>query len=79
MAMIPLKEYAERLGKNPVVAAQKAGRGTFQTARKIGCQWFVEETEPWPDLRVTSGKYRNWSRYRHPERRPEAEEKPPEE
>ena len=75
--MIPLKEYAEKLGKNPVVAAQKAGRGTFQTARKIGCQWFVEETEPWPDLRVKSGKYRNWSRYRHPERNQPPEEDTP--
>lgn len=57
MAMIPLKQYAEKLGKNPVVAAQKAARGGFTTARKIGCQWFIEESEPYGDNRVTSGRY----------------------
>lgn len=57
MSMIPLKEYAERLGKNPQVVYQKAARGTFRTAKKIGRQWFIEETEPYNDSRVTSGKY----------------------
>ena len=57
MGMIPLKEYAEKLGKNPVVAAQKAERGGFITARKIGRQWFIDEAEPYTDGRVRSGKY----------------------
>lgn len=55
--MIPLKEYANRLGKNPVTAAQRAARGAFTTAKKIGCQWFIEEGEPWVDGRVRSGDY----------------------
>ena len=64
MAMILLQEYAKKLGKNPVVAAQKAARGGFQTARKIGCQWFIEETEPYIDGRVTSGRYVGQNRKR---------------
>lgn len=66
MAMIPLKEYAEKLGKNPVTAAQKASRGGFRTARKIGCQWFIDENEPYGDNRVTHGRYVG---YRRPARR----------
>lgn len=57
MVMIPLKEYAEGLGKNPVTATQKAERGGFLTARKIGRQWFIDENEPYSDLRVKSGRY----------------------
>lgn len=57
MSMIPLKEYAERLNKNPQVVYQKAARGTFRTARKIGRQWFIDESEPYNDSRVTSGRY----------------------
>ena len=57
MGMIPLKEYSEKLGKNPVTAAQKAARGGFNTARKIGRQWFIDENEPYGDGRIKSGKY----------------------
>lgn len=55
--LIPLKEYAEKLGKNPDNARQLAWRGSFQTAQKIGRDWFVEDIEPWPDRRVKSGAY----------------------
>lgn len=58
--MITLKEYAERLGKNPVVVRQKALRGGFNTARKIGRDWHIDEDEPYLDNRVKSGKYRDW-------------------
>ena len=57
MAMITLKEYAERHGKNPVIVRQKAIRGGFQTARKFGRDWIIDEEEPYIDNRVTSGKY----------------------
>ena len=57
---ILLKEYCERLGKNPVNARQLIARGSFQTVEKIGRDWFVDEDEPWPDRRVKSGKYRDW-------------------
>lgn len=57
MAMITLKEYAEHHGKNPVVVRQKAIRGGFQTAKKIGRDWFIEESEEYTDNRIRSGKY----------------------
>lgn len=57
MAMITLKEYAERHGKNPVIVRQKAIRGGFQTARKFGRDWIIDENEEYVDNRVTSGKY----------------------
>lgn len=66
MALILLKEYAIKLGRDPVVVTQKAARGTFKTARKIGRQWFIEEDEPYSDARVTSGKYIGQSRRRRP-------------
>ena len=57
MALIPLKEYAERLGKNPVTARQKALRGGFKTAQKMGRDWFIDEDEPYEDNRIKSGDY----------------------
>lgn len=58
--LIPLTEYAKLHGKNPAIARQAAGRGSFQTARKMGRDWVVDDAEPWPDRRVKSGAYRNW-------------------
>jgi len=57
MGMITLKEYAERNGKNHTTTVQKAARGGFTTARKIGCQWFIDEDEPFVDYRIHSGIY----------------------
>ncbi len=57
MAIILLNDYAKNHGKNPVVVTQKAERGTFRTAKKIGRQWFIDEDEPYIDARVTSGRY----------------------
>lgn len=58
MDKIPLKEYAERLGKSPDNARQLVRRNSFQTAEKLGRQWFIDPTEPWPDRRVKTGKYK---------------------
>lgn len=58
--LISLVEYAERHGKNPANARQMAARGSFQTARKIGRNWVIEDDEPWPDRRLKSGKYTGW-------------------
>ncbi len=66
MAIILLTEYAKRHGKNPVVVTQKAGRGGFRTAKKIGMQWFIDEDEPYIDNRVTSGTYVGKPRKRKP-------------
>ena len=58
--LLSLVEYAERHGKNPANARQMAARGSFQTARKIGRNWVIEDTEPWPDMRVKTGEYIGW-------------------
>lgn len=56
--LIPLTEYARGLGKNPANARQLAGRGSFRTAVKVGRDWLIDPTEPWPDRRVKTGKYK---------------------
>lgn len=58
--LIPLTEYAKRHGKAPANARQLAGRGSFETARKMGRDWFVDDAEPWPDRRIKSGHYIGW-------------------
>ena len=58
--LISLPEYAARHGKDPSSARRMALRGSFETARKIGRNWVIEDTEPWPDHRVKTGKYKNW-------------------
>lgn len=60
MALISLAEYAEKHGKAPISVRQKAQRGGFQTAQKIGKYWVIDEDEPYEDERITSGKYKNW-------------------
>lgn len=60
MGLISLTEYAAKHGKHRVSVQQKAQRGGFKTARKIGRNWVIEEDEPYEDNRETSGKYKNW-------------------
>ena len=55
--LIPLAEYARQKGKDPANARQLVKRGAFQTAKKMGRDWFVDSEEPWPDRRVKTGKY----------------------
>ena len=60
MGIITLKEYAERHGRDPATFRQKALRGGFQTAKKIGRDWMIDEDEPLVDKRVQSGNYVGW-------------------
>lgn len=55
--LISLAKYAARNNRTPDTARQMALRGGFETARKIGRNWVIEDTEPWPDRRIKSGKY----------------------
>ena len=55
--LIALTEYAARHGKDTSSARQMALRGGFETARKIGRNWVIDDAEPWPDRRIRSGKY----------------------
>jgi len=43
---IALTEWAQRNGMREDNARQKAGRGGFKTARKIGRDWTIDEDEP---------------------------------
>ena len=53
--LISLVEYANNLGKDPCNARRMAAAGRFATARKIGRNWVIEDSEPWPDRRRKSG------------------------
>ena len=59
MALIPLKEWAERENINPATARQKALRGTIPTV-KMGRDWFIEESTKNTDKRIKNGKYLNF-------------------
>ena len=58
--LISLAEYAAQHGKAAISARKLAQRGRFEAAQKIGRNWVIDDTEPWPDSRVKSGKYRDW-------------------
>ena len=58
--LISLVEYAKSHDKDPANARRMAAAGRFATARKIGRNWVIEDTEPWPDRRVKTGKYVGW-------------------
>lgn len=49
--LISLAEYAAKHDKTPVSVRQKAVRGGFKTAQKIGRNWVIDEDEPYTDLR----------------------------
>jgi len=49
--LISLKEYAIKNGRNPATLRQKAGRGGFKTAKKVGRDWLIDSEEPLIDNR----------------------------
>lgn len=59
MAMITLKQWAEREGLAPATARQKVLRGMLP-AVKIGRDWFIDEDVPNTDGRIKHGKYIDW-------------------
>lgn len=58
--LIPLKLWAEKHGLHPATCRQNAKRGKYETAQKLGRDWFIDKDEPNTDHRLKSGKYRNW-------------------
>lgn len=54
-----MTEWAKREGISPDNARQKANRGTIP-AKKIGRDWFINDSYKNKDARVKSGKYKNW-------------------
>jgi hypothetical protein len=52
---ITLKEWAEKNGITPDTARQRANRGAFQTAKKIGNLGLISKDEPHIDHRKREG------------------------
>lgn len=55
--LIPIAEYAFRIGKATITVADKCRRGTMPGAMKIGRDWFVPKDAEYPDLRIRTGNY----------------------
>ena len=55
--MIPIAEYAAKIGKATITVADKCRRGSLPGAVKIGRDWFVPADAEYPDLRIKSGNY----------------------
>ncbi len=55
--MIPIAEYAAKIGKATITVADKCRRGNLPGAVKIGRDWFVPADAEYPDYRVKSGAY----------------------
>ena len=49
--LISLAEYAELHGVTSGTVRQRANRGVFKTARKIGRNWVIDKNEPYIDNR----------------------------
>lgn len=49
--LVPIAQYASIHGLNPATVRQKCIRGGWQTAIKIGRDWFINPDEPHTDLR----------------------------
>lgn len=52
MKQITLKDWAIRHGIDPATARQKALRGGFATAVKVGRDWMIDEDEPKVNLKT---------------------------
>jgi len=48
---VTLKEWAQAHGIDPATARQRANRGAFETAEKIGDLWVIRKDEPHVDHR----------------------------
>lgn len=57
MVLISLKDYADKIGKPYPLVYQKAVRGGFETAQKVGSHWMIDDSEPWVDMRQRRARY----------------------
>lgn len=53
--LISLAEYARINGIDPATVRQRANRGSYRTAQKIGRNWVIDKNEPHVDHRFKSG------------------------
>ena len=57
---ISLAEYARQRGIPLSTAQQRARRGCYATAVKIGRDWLLDEEDEPVDRRIKSGAYKDW-------------------
>lgn len=57
--LISLVEYAAKHNKAPISVRQKAVRGGFKTAQKIGRNWIIDSDEPYVDNRFKQDDNKN--------------------
>jgi hypothetical protein len=55
--LISLTEYAKLHGLARDTVVQRAKRGAYKTARKVGAVYVIDANEPHIDHRIKSGKY----------------------
>lgn len=55
--LIPIAEYAKKIGKATITVADKCRRGSLPGARKVGRDWFVPADAEYPDQRIKSGRF----------------------
>jgi len=60
--LIPIAEYAARIGLTANAIRRRCIRGTLPGAVKIGRDWLIPADTPYTDSRVKSGEYKNWRR-----------------
>ena len=65
--LLPLAEYAARIGRDPDSVRDKCLRGNVPGAVKLGRNWFIPADAPYTDARVKSGQYVGW-RKKDPEK-----------
>ena len=56
-SLIPIAEYAERIGLTANAVRRKCIRGTLPGAVKLGRDWFIPKDAEYPDNRIKDGKY----------------------
>lgn len=55
--LIPLAEYAAKVGKAISTVQQKCQRGTLPGAVKLGRDWFIPADAEYPDGRIRTGLF----------------------
>lgn len=58
--LVSLTEYAKMHGLARDTVVQRAKRGSYKTARKVGATYVIDKNEPHIDNRLKSGKYVGW-------------------
>ena len=54
--MIPIKDYAKLHGVTSSTVRIKCLKGHFVTAEKIGRNWYIDEAERMPDMRLKTSR-----------------------